>query len=252
MDKDEKMIKLNCDMGESFGVWKMGLDEEIMPLVDMSNIACGFHASDPITMDRTVKLASDNSVIIGAHPGYPDLVGFGRRDLKCTADEIEKFVVYQIGALEAICKSNGTNVKYVKPHGALYNGMMRDEDIFKAIVSGISKYDKNLKLMILSSPKNEGYTKIADKYEIDLLFEVFADRAYMDDGSLMPRSMQGAVLGSSDEVLHRLEFLLNNGTIKSHTQKILKLKADCICVHGDNAHALSIVKAMREFLGDRV
>ena len=246
------MIKLNCDMGESFGAWKMGLDEEIMPLVDMSNIACGFHASDPITMDRTVKLAKDNSVIIGAHPGYPDLVGFGRRDLKCTADEIEKLVVYQIGALEAICKSNGTNVKYVKPHGALYNGMMRDEDIFRAIVSSISKYDKNLKLMILSSPKNESYTKIADKYDINLLFEVFADRAYMDDGSLMPRSMQGAVLGSSDEVLHRLEFLLNNGVIKSHTQKILKLKADCICVHGDNAHALSIVKAMREFLGDRV
>lgn len=246
------MIKLNCDMGESFGAWKMGLDEEIMPLVDMSNIACGFHASDPNTMDKTVKLAKNNSVIIGAHPGYPDLVGFGRRDLKCTADEIEKFVIYQIGALEAICKSNGVKVEYVKPHGALYNGMMRDEDIFRAIINGISKYDKNLKLMILSSPKNENYKKIADKYEIDLLFEVFADRAYMDDGSLMPRSMQGAVLGSSDEVLGRLDFLLNNGAIKSHNQKSLKLKADCICVHGDNAHAKAIVKAMREFLGDRV
>ena len=252
MDKDREMIKLNCDMGESFGAWKMGLDEEIMPLIDMSNIACGFHASDPLTMDKTVKLAKENSVVIGAHPGYPDLVGFGRRDLKCTFDEIEKFVIYQIGALDAICKANDIKVEFVKPHGALYNGMMRDEEIFNAIASAVSSYDKNLKLMILSSPKNENYSDIADKYGINLLFELFADRAYMDDGSLMPRSMKGAVLGSSDEVIQRLQFLLNNGAIKSHTQKILKLKADCICVHGDNAHALNIVKAMRRFLSDRV
>ena len=246
------MIKLNCDMGESFGAWKMGLDEEIMPLIDMSNIACGFHASDPLTMDRTVKLAVQNSVCIGAHPGYPDLVGFGRRDMKCNSKEIEKLVLYQIGALHAICKSNGTKIDYVKPHGALYNTMMRDIEVFKAIAKAIAKYDKNLKLMILSSSKNDKLENIATDLGIGLLFEVFADRSYMDDGSLMPRSMPNAVLSSSDDVIERLDFLLKNGAIKSHTGKELKLKVDCICVHGDNRHALSIVKAMREYIIDRV
>ncbi len=239
-------------MGESYGAWKMGLDEEIMPLVDMSNIACGFHASDPLTMDKTVKLALQNSVVIGAHPGYPDLVGFGRRDLKCSSEEIEKFVIYQIGALQAICKSNNTKIAYVKPHGALYNTMMKDIEVFKSIANAISKYDKNLKLMILSSPKNSAYKELAKNLGIGLLFEVFADRSYMDDGSLMPRSMPNAVLSSSDEVVERLDFLIKNGAIKSYKDKILKLKVDCICVHGDNSHALEIVKTMREFLGARV
>ncbi len=252
MDKGEKMIKLNCDMGESFGAWKMGLDKEIMPLVDMSNIACGFHASDPLTMDKTVKSAFENSVIIGAHPGYPDLVGFGRRNLICSSEEIEKFITYQVGALDGICKINDTKVEYVKPHGALYNTMMSDEKVFIAILNAISKYDKNLKLMILSSSKNLKYSKIANDLGVGLLYEVFADRAYMDDGSLMPRSMGGAVLGSSDEVLERLDFLVKKGAIKSHNKKILELKVDCICVHGDNAQALEIVKTMREFLGVRV
>ncbi len=242
------MIKLNCDMGESFGAWKMGLDEEIMPLIDMSNIACGFHASDPLTMDRTVKLAARSSVCIGAHPGYPDLVGFGRRDMKCNSKEIEKFVLYQIGALHAICKSNGTKIDYVKPHGALYNTMMRDTEVFKSIATAIAKYDKNLKLMILSSSKNDKLENIATDLGIGLLFEVFADRSYMDDGSLMPRSMPNAVLGSSDEVLKRLDYLIKKGAIKSHTGKELELKVDCMCVHGDNIHALTIVKAMRDYL----
>ncbi len=246
------MIKLNCDMGESFGSWKMGLDEKIMPLIDMSNIACGFHAGDPVTMDKTVILACKNSVTIGAHPGYPDLVGFGRRDMKCTQKEIENFIIYQIGGLEAICKANSAKVEYVKPHGALYNTMMKDIKVFEAIVGAISKYDKNLKLMILSSSKNQDYFDVADSFSVKLLFEAFADRAYMDDGSLMPRSMPNAVLGSSDEVLERLDFLIKNGAIKSHTGKILKFKVDCLCVHGDNAHALSMVEAMRGYLVDKV
>ncbi|MCF6172277.1 MAG: 5-oxoprolinase subunit PxpA [Campylobacteraceae bacterium] len=242
------MIKLNCDMGEGFGAWKMGLDTEIMPLVDMSNIACGFHASDPVTMDKTVKLAFKNDVIIGSHPGYPDLVGFGRRNLKCSSDEIEKMIIYQIGALEAICRTNKAKIQYVKPHGALYNTMMSESEVFKAIAKAISKYDKKLNLMILSSSKNKQYSKIAEDLGIKLLFEVFADRSYMDDGSLMPRSMPNAVLGSSDEVIERLDYLVKKGVIKSHTGKKLELKVDCICVHGDNAQALSIIKAMRKYL----
>ncbi|MDX1808205.1 MAG: 5-oxoprolinase subunit PxpA [Sulfurospirillaceae bacterium] len=242
------MIKLNCDMGESFGTWKMGLDEEIMPLVDMSNIACGFHASDPVTMNKTVKMAKNHRVTIGAHPAYPDLVGFGRRSLACSSEEIKDMLLYQIGALAGICKANNTKVEYVKPHGALYNDMMRDSAIYETVLKTISMYDKNLKLMILSSGKNEEYEKIANTYDIELIYEVFADRAYMDDGALMPRSMPNSVLESSKDVLERLEYLIKNGAIKSHTGKVLELKADCICVHGDNAHAVELVKTMREYL----
>ena len=144
-------IKLNCDMGESFGIWKMGLDEEIMPYVDMANLACGFHASDPLTMTKAVILAMKHQVEIGAHPGYQDLVGFGRRSMLCSLEEIKAIVIYQIGALAGICKSHNTHISYVKPHGALYNDMMKDENIFKAILSGISSYNKELKLMILSN-----------------------------------------------------------------------------------------------------
>ncbi|WP_331775997.1 5-oxoprolinase subunit PxpA [Sulfurospirillum sp. 1612] len=242
------MIKLNCDMGESFGAWKMGLDEAVMPLIDMSNIACGFHASDPVIMNQTVKMAVAHDVTIGAHVAYPDLVGFGRRSLACTHDEIESMVIYQIGALAGISQANNTKVSYVKPHGALYNDMMKDVAIFESILKAIAQYDKNLKLMILSSAKNETYAKIANQVGVDLIYEVFADRAYMEDGSLMPRSMPHAVLESSDDVMERLIYLSQNGVIKAHTGKELALRADCICVHGDNAHAVEIVKAMREYL----
>lgn len=242
------MIKLNCDMGESFGAWKMGLDEDIMPLIDMSNIACGFHAGDPVIMSKTVKMAVKNGVMIGAHPAYPDLVGFGRRSLACSDEEIENLLLYQIGALCGICKANNTKVEYVKPHGALYNDMMRYNNIYETVLKTISKYDKNLKLMILSSAKNADYEKIAKTHGVKLFYEVFADRAYMDDGSLMPRSMPNSVLESSKDVLERLEYLIKNGAIKSHTGNILELRADCICVHGDNAHAVEIVKTMREYL----
>ena len=143
-------IKLNCDMGESFGIWKMGLDEEIMPYIDMANLACGFHASDALTMNKSVLLAKKNNVTIGAHPGYQDLVGFGRRSMSCSDEEISSLVLYQMGALSAFCKAHETCVSYVKPHGGLYHDMMNKENVFKSILSAISSYDKSIKLMILS------------------------------------------------------------------------------------------------------
>ncbi len=242
------MIQLNCDMGESFGAWKMGLDEEVMPLIDMSNIACGFHAGDPVIMNKTVKIATVYNVVIGAHPAYPDLVGFGRRSLACSNEEIESMVLYQIGALAAICQANDTKVHYVKPHGALYNDMMKNVAIFETIIKAVAQYDPKLKLMILSSAKNETYAKIASEQGVGLIYEVFADRAYMEDGTLMPRSMPYSVLESSDKVMDRLTYLSEKGAIKAHTGRDLKLRADCICVHGDNAHAIDIVKAMRKYL----
>ena len=241
-------IKLNCDMGESFGIWQSGVDEEIMPLIDMANLACGFHASDPITMNNAVKLAALHKVKIGAHPGYPDLLGFGRRSINCSLEEIEALIIYQCGALNAICKLHGTKIRYIKPHGALYNDMMKDEFIFTAIVDAISKYDKRLKLMVLSSPKNTEYKKIAKKYGVKLIYEVFADRNYTNKGYLVQRTKKEAVIKDKDEVIKRVKELKNSGTIQSINGKKLKLKADTICVHGDNDQALKFVKELKKFI----
>ena len=241
-------IKLNCDMGESFGIWKMGFDEKIMPYVDMANLACGFHASDPLTMTKAVILAMKHQVEIGAHPGYQDLVGFGRRSMLCSLEEIKAIVIYQIGALAGICKSHNTHISYVKPHGALYNDMMKDENIFKAILSGISSYNKELKLMILSSSKNEEYSNIAMNYGISLYYEVFADRNYNDDGSLVARSNENAVIHDEFEVMDRITLLKENGYLYSINKQRLFLRPHTICVHGDNEQALEFVKNIRKLL----
>jgi UPF0271 protein len=235
-------------MGESFGIWKMGLDEEIMPYIDMANLACGFHAGDAMTMSKSVSLAKMHNVIIGAHPAYQDLVGFGRRSIFCTIEEIISFVIYQIGAINAFCKVNNTSISYVKPHGALYNDMMKDENIFRAILSAISSYDKNIKLMILSSQKNSDYEKIAKIYEIELLYEVFADRNYNDDGTLVSRVKKNAVIHDEIEVINRIKILKEKGFLYSISGKELFLKTDTICVHGDNEKALEFIKILREAL----
>ncbi len=233
-------------MGESFGVYKMSLDEQIMPYIDMANLACGFHAGDPVTMHKSIKEAKANGVTIGAHPSYPDLEGFGRRHMHCSIEEIVSFVIYQCGALDALCQSYGVKISYVKPHGALYNTMMKDMEVFKAIVKAVSKYDKNIKLMILSNVENGKYALLAKKYNISLLYEVFADRAYQDDGKLVPRSQKGAVLHSQEEVLKRAKLLQEEGCIETINGKKLTLQADTLCVHGDNAHALTIIQALHQ------
>jgi len=239
-------IKLNCDMGESFGIWKMGLDEKVMPYIDMANLACGFHASDPLTMNKSVLLAKKNSVIIGAHPGYQDLVGFGRRSIPCSNEEINSIVLYQMGALSAFCKVYGTNISYVKPHGGLYHDMMSKENVFKTILSAISSYDKNMNLMILSSPKNKEYETIAKTYGITLLYEVFADRNYNDDGSLVSRSKKNAIIDDELEVINRVRSLKKKGILNSINNKELSLKIDVLCVHGDTKKALDFIKILRK------
>lgn len=241
-------LLLNCDLGESFGPWKMGIDEAIMPYIDSANIACGFHASDPVTMQHTVELAVKNGVIIGAHPGYPDLVGFGRRSMKCTSSEIESIVIYQCGALEAICKANGTNIKYVKPHGALYNDMMSNEDIFVSIVKALSKYNKQLKLMVLSTTNNAHYETLAKAYDIELIYEVFADRGYTKEGLLVPRTQEGAVIESKDEIIKRIALLQNEKKLLTASGEKIDMQADSMCVHGDNQKAVDLVKVLREYI----
>lgn len=248
MQGNDVKIKLNCDMGESFGIWKMGLDEQIMPHIDMANLACGFHASDAMTMNKSVILAKKHNVTIGAHPAYQDLVGFGRRTIVCSLEEIKSIILYQLGALSAFCKAHGTAVSYVKPHGALYNDMMRDENIFKAILNAISSFDKNIKLMILSSSKNEAYEYTAKIYSVNLIYEVFADRNYNDDGSLVSRMHENAVIHDELEVVSRIVNLKEKGFLYSLNGQKLFLKADTICVHGDNEKALDFIKLLRKAL----
>ncbi len=248
MEKGKEMIRLNCDMGESFGAWKMGDDEQIMPYISMANLACGFHASDAVTMSRSVELAKKYNVTIGAHPSYQDLVGFGRRSMQCTLEEIKSIVLYQLGALNAFCKAHNTTVSYVKPHGALYNDMMKDENIFKAILSAISSFDKNIKLMVLSKPTYEAFEHTAMLYGISLIYEVFADRNYNDDGSLVSRINPDAVIYDELEVMQRVQILKQRGYIQSINGNKLFLKADTICVHGDGENALSFILALQKVL----
>lgn len=239
-------VKLNCDMGESFGIWKMGLDEQVMPYIDMANLACGYHASDAVTMNKSVALAKEHNVSIGAHPSYQDLVGFGRRSMICSLEEIKSIVLYQLGALNAFCKAHGVAISYVKPHGALYNDMMRDENIYKAIVSAIADFDKNIKIMILSSPKNEAYKYTATMYGINVLYEVFADRGYNDDGTLVHRSKPNAIIKDELEVATRISTLMEKGYLETVTHQKLFIHVDTICVHGDNEKALEFIKILRK------
>jgi UPF0271 protein len=241
-------IKLNCDMGESFGIWKMGLDEKIMPYIDMANLACGFHASDAVTMNDSVFLAKKNDVTIGAHPGYQDLVGFGRRSISYSSDEIKAIVIYQMGALSAFCKIHNTQISYVKPHGAMYNDMMKDENILRAILEAISAFDKNIKLMLLSTPNNELCKNIANEYNIELIYEVFADRNYNDDGTLVSRSNENAVIHDINRVKERISTLQENGYLTSANNQKLFIQADSVCVHGDNEKALEFIKLLKTLL----
>ncbi|HIP50912.1 MAG TPA: 5-oxoprolinase subunit PxpA [Campylobacterales bacterium] len=243
-------IKLNCDMGEGFGAYSMGLDEKIMPYIQMANLACGFHASDPVTMHKSIKLCKEHNIEIGCHPSYPDLVGFGRREMSCTDEEIVSFILYQLGALSALCKSYDVKVTYLKPHGALYNSMMKDENIFRAIAKAISKFDSNLKLMVLSSGKNDDYALIAQKYNIELLYEVFADRAYTQEGTLLSRAEENAVITDKEQVIKRTKLLMKKGVIKTIEGKKLKLKVDALCVHGDNKSALKLIKSLSKLQDD--
>ena len=238
-------MKLNCDMGESFGSWSKGRDAEVMPYIDMANIACGFHASDPLTMDNTVKLAVAQGTTIGAHPGYPDLLGFGRRNMACADDELTAMVIYQIAALDGICKSNNTRVSYVKPHGALYNSMMRDDHLLLTLMSAILAYDPALPLVVLANNRREEIAEIGRRQGIKVWFEAFADRAYDDDGQLASRDLPGAVLSDPADIERQVMSIIKQGQVTTIGGHTMPLNADTICVHGDNEQAVAAVRQIR-------
>lgn len=240
-----KRVDLNCDLGESFGNYKLGMDEAVLPYISSANVACGFHASDPLVMMNTVKMAVENNTAVGAHPGYPDLVGFGRRNMTVSFDEAKSMVMYQIGALDAFCKANGIEMQHVKPHGAMYNMAGKDAGLAKAICEGIREINPNL---ILLGQDGSELAKAAKAAGLAVAAEVFADRAYEEDGSLVARSKPGAMITDEDEAIARVLRMVKEGKVTAITGKDIAIKADSICVHGDGPKALEFVKKIRERL----
>lgn len=239
----KRAILLNCDMGESFGAWSMGNDTLVMPHVDMANIACGYHASDPTIMSHTVALAVRHNVKIGAHPSYPDLQGFGRRSLAMSPEEVTAMIIYQVGALKALCEAHNTELSYVKPHGALYNDMLKDLSLFDAVADAVSCF--NVPLMTLAVLDNQPLLDIADRYELPLLFEAFADRRYLANGTLAPRTQPDAVITNAEDIISQVRQITQYGKVRTIEGYAIDIEADTLCVHGDNLAAIDIIKQIR-------
>ncbi len=240
-----KIVDLNSDLGEGFGSYKMGMDEEIIKYVTSVNVACGWHAGDPLIMNKTFVEANKRNVAVGAHPSYPDLLGFGRRNLDVTAEEAKAYILYQVGALEAFAKANGTKLQHIKLHGAFYNKTAKDPVLAQAVVDALKAYDKDVILMALSGSL---IAKLAKENGLRVAQEVFADRAYNEDGSLVNRKLQGAVIHDEEEAISRTKRMILEGKVTTIDNKEIDIVADSICVHGDNPEAINFVKKIRESL----
>lgn len=238
-------IDLNSDLGESYGAWKMGDDAAMLSIVSSANIACGFHAGDPLGIRHTVKAAVEKGVVIGAHVSYPDRVGFGRRDMDATSAELISDVIYQIGALQGIARAAGARVAYVKPHGALYNRIAYDAKQGQAVIDGIKEIDPNLVLMGLAGTP---ILKLAEKSGLKTVAEAFADRAYTPNGELVSRREAGSVLHDTAVISERMLRLAREGTLEAIDGSIIKIEAHSICVHGDSPDAVAIAQAVRQRL----
>lgn len=239
-------LNLNADLGESFGAWKMGSDTELLQIVGSANIACGFHAGDPLVMRRTVRQALDASVSIGAHPSFPDLQGFGRRAMQVPAAELEAMLIYQIGALSGIARAEGGVLTHVKPHGALNNMACEDPALAATVARAVKAFDATL---ILLAPALSQLQRAGEAAGLAVGIEVFADRAYTDEGNLVPRSKPGAVLHAAEDcVAHVLRFVEAGGIVCA-SGKILKTPFHSICVHGDGPQAVAAAAAIRDAMG---
>ncbi len=228
----------------------MGLDKEVMPFIDQANIACGFHAGDPVTIQNTLGLAAKYEVSITAHPSYPDLVGFGRRSMKLDQVELYSTIQYQIAALDGMASCQNLSVTSVKPHGALYNDMMADDKIRKTVMEAVAQYHRPLNLVLLSTAENEAHIREADKQHLELMFEAFADRAYTDSGKLVSRKEPNAV-HSYVKMLDQVRQLCENGTVTTANDISLPLKCDTLCVHGDNMTAVEAIREIRKIVSGK-
>ena len=238
-------IDLNADLGESYGPFKKGNDEQIIPLISSANIACGFHAGDYHVMDQAIQLCREHGTGIGAHPAYQDIMGFGRRHMVYSYDEIEALITYQIGALHAFCIRHGVTLNHVKPHGALYNDAAKDKQLSEAIVNSIYAIDPKLKVMGLSGSL---LTQVAEAKGMTAIHEVFADRNYNDDGTLVSRTLDNAMIENTEQAIDHVLQMVTEGTLTTVTGDKIPLKADSICVHGDGAHALQFVEQISSAL----
>lgn len=235
-------IDLNCDLGESFGAYRIGMDEQVLPLITSANVACGFHAGDPQTMAKTAALCREYQVCVGAHPGLPDLMGFGRRAMAVSPAEAKAYVIYQIGALKGFCSAAGIPLTHVKPHGALYNMAAKDYALARAICEALEETDRKLKLLALSGSQ---MLKAAADVGILGVSEVFADRGYRPDGTLVPRGEPGAVITEEDEAVRRVVRMVREGRVTANDGTDIPIRADSVCIHGDGEKALLFVKKIR-------
>ncbi|MDV3103355.1 LamB/YcsF family protein [Thermococcus waiotapuensis] len=238
-------VDLNSDLGESFGRYRLGLDEEVMKYISSANVATGWHAGDPLVMRNTVRLAKVKGVAVGAHPGYPDLLGFGRRYMELSPEEARNYILYQIGALYAFARAEGLELQHVKPHGALYNALAKEEELARAVIEGIADFDRKLIFVTLSGSRP---AEIAEEMGVKAAHEVFADRAYNPDGTLVSRSKPGAVIHDKDEIAERVVSMVKDGGVKAINGEWVDLKADTICLHGDNPKAVEIAAHVRRAL----
>jgi UPF0271 protein len=238
-------VDLNCDMGESFGRYRIGADEAMMQYITSANIACGYHAGDPLVMDWAVRLAAKYGVGIGAHPGFPDLMGFGRRVMQLSSEEIENYILYQIGALAAFARATDVELAHVKPHGALYNMAAKDVELARAIVRGIARFSREL---IAVCPAGSAMIGAAEEAGLRVAREGFADRAYNLDGTLRSRQLSGALIEDPCMAAERAIKMVRDGIVVAHTGEEIPLRVETICVHGDTPTAVQIAQVIRKEL----
>lgn len=240
-----QLLNLNADLGESFGPWPMGSDNAMLRIVNSANVACGFHAGDPLVMFNTAALAKQHGVSIGAHPAYPDLQGFGRRRMDIPLGELEAILTYQIGALDACARAQGSSVTHVKPHGALSNVACADRKVADAVARAVFRLDPKL---ILLAPAASQLIAAGRDQGLPVVEEVFADRAYLDDGNLVPRSQPGAMIHGAEASLLHVKRMVEESALISINGKRIPINPQSICVHGDNADAVATAQAIRDGL----
>jgi UPF0271 protein len=238
-------INLNADLGESYGAWRMGADEALMPLIGAANIACGFHAGDPLVIRHTLALAARHHVSVGAHPSYPDLQGFGRRRMAMSEAELEAAILYQIAAVDGLARIEGLRLAHVKPHGALSNAACDEPALAVVVAAAVRKYDPAL---ILLAPALSALAAAGRAAGLTVVDEIFADRAYGEDASLVPRSEPGALIHGADAALAQVLAMLEAGAIITRSGRRLKTPIGSICVHGDGADAVATARRLREAL----
>jgi UPF0271 protein len=243
-----KKVTLNADLGESFGAWSMGADREILPLIGSANLACGFHAGDPLVMRDTLRLAKQNGVSVGAHPAYPDLQGFGRRRMTIPADELEAIILYQIGALAGLARAEGLSVTHVKPHGALSNMACENDKIAETVARAVKAHNSDL---ILLAPALSPLAAAGRAAGLTVVQEIFADRAYLDDGQLVPRSRPDAMIHGAAAALAQVAAMLSEAAIVCASGKRLPTEIGSICVHGDGTDAVAIARHLNQALRDK-